>query len=87
MKRIEVFISEGDADRRLGMLEYDELRGKEVSSFELDEGFVLHPSVGFLGPKPCASASHAASRRKCLCASHPGSHAVRLYSQRTLLAL
>ena len=50
MKHIEVFISEGDADRRLGTLEYDELRGKEVSSFELDGDFVLHPSVGFLGP-------------------------------------
>ena len=50
MKRIEVFISEGDADRRLGSLEYSELRGKEVSSFELDRDFVLHPSVGFLGP-------------------------------------
>ena len=50
MKRIEVFISEGDADRRLGTLEYDELRGKEVSSFELDGDFVLHPFVSFLGP-------------------------------------
>lgn len=50
MKRIEVFISECDADRRLGTLEYDELRGKEVSSFELDSDFVLHPSVAFLGP-------------------------------------
>ena len=50
MKRIEVFISEGDADRRLGSLEYDELRGKEVSSFELDGDFVLHPSVSFFGP-------------------------------------
>lgn len=28
MKRIEVFISEGDADRRLGTLEFYELRGK-----------------------------------------------------------
>ena len=50
MKRIEVFISEGGADRRLGALEYDELRGKEVSSFELDGDFVLHPSVMFLDP-------------------------------------
>ena len=50
MKRIKVFISDGDADRRLGTLEYDELRGKEVSSFELDGDFVLHPSVAFLGP-------------------------------------
>ena len=50
MKRIEVFISECDGDRRIGTLEYDELRGKEVSSFELDEDFVLHPSVSFLGP-------------------------------------
>ena len=50
MKQIEVFISEGDADRRLGTLEFDELRGKEVSSFELDGDFVLHPSVSFLGP-------------------------------------
>lgn len=50
MKHIEVFISEGDADRRLGTLEFDELRGKEVSSFELDGDFVLHPSVSFLGP-------------------------------------
>ena len=51
MKRIEVFISGRDGDRRLGTLEYDELRGKEVSSFELDEDFVLSPSVSFLGPE------------------------------------
>ena len=50
MKRIEVLISEGEADRCLGTLEYDELRGKEVSSFALDGDFVLHPSVEFLGP-------------------------------------
>ena len=50
MKRIEVFISEGNADRRLGTLEFDELRGKEVTSFELDGDFVLRPSVEFLGP-------------------------------------
>ena len=31
MKRIEVFISEGNVDKRLGTLEYEELRGKEVS--------------------------------------------------------
>ena len=48
MKRIEVFISEGNADRRLGVLKYDELRGKEVSSFELDGDFVIHPSVSLL---------------------------------------
>lgn len=50
MKRIEVYIAEGEANRRLGTLEYDELRGKEVSSFTLDEDYVLHPSVSFLGP-------------------------------------
>ena len=50
MKRIEVYVAEGDADRRLGMLEYDELRGKEVSSFELDGDYISHPSVSFLGP-------------------------------------
>lgn len=50
MKRIEVYIVEGEANRRLGTLEYDELRGKEVSSFTLDEDYVLHPSVSFLGP-------------------------------------
>ena len=50
MKRIEVFIFECDGDRRIGTLEYDELRGKEVSSLELDEDFVLHPSMPFLGP-------------------------------------
>ena len=50
MNRIEVFHSEGNADRHLGTLEYNELRGKEVSSFELDNDFVLHPSVSFLGP-------------------------------------
>ena len=43
MKRVEVYIAEGDANRRLGTLEYDELRGKEVSSFELDGDYVLHP--------------------------------------------
>ena len=50
MKRVEVYIAEGDANRRLGTLEYDELRGKEVSSFELDGGYILHPTVPFLGP-------------------------------------
>lgn len=50
MKRIEVYFSEGDANRRLGTLEYDELRGKEVSSFTLDEAYVLHPMLPFLGP-------------------------------------
>ena len=50
MKRIEVFIAEGDANRRLGTLEYDELRGKEVSSFEFDCDYIPHPSVSFLGP-------------------------------------
>ena len=50
MKRIEVFNSECYGDRRIGTLEYDELRGKEVSSLELDEDFVLHPSMPFLGP-------------------------------------
>ncbi len=50
MKRIEVYLAESETNRRLGTLEYDELRGKEVSAFELDSDFVLHPSVGFLGP-------------------------------------
>ncbi len=50
MKRIEVYFSECGLDHRLGTLEYDEIRGKEVSSFELDRGFVLRPSVSFLGP-------------------------------------
>ena len=50
MKRVEVFVAEGDADRFLGMLEYDELRGKEVSSFELDDDFVRRPSIAYLGP-------------------------------------
>ncbi len=50
MKRVEIFIAEGEVNRRVGMLEYDELRGKEVSSFELDGDFVLKPSVSFLGP-------------------------------------
>ena len=50
MKRIEVFISDGGVDRLLGLLEYEELRGKEVSSFELDGDFVRNPSVEFLGP-------------------------------------
>ena len=36
MKRVEVHIAEGEGNRRLGTLEYAELRGKEVSSFELD---------------------------------------------------
>lgn len=50
MKRVEVYLSHGDEDRRLGILEYDELRGKEVSSLELDADFVHNPSVAFLGP-------------------------------------
>ena len=50
MKRVEVYIAECKTNRRLGTLEYDELRGKEVSSFTLDADYVLHPSVSFLGP-------------------------------------
>lgn len=50
MKRIEVFLSENSIDAHLGTLEYDELRGKEISSFELDRDFVLHPSAPSLGP-------------------------------------
>ena len=50
MKRVEVHIAEGETNRRLGTLEYDELRGKEISSFELDGDYILHPSVPFLGP-------------------------------------
>ena len=50
MKRVEVHIAEGETNRRIGTLEYDELRGKEISSFELDGDYILHPSVPFLGP-------------------------------------
>ncbi len=50
MKCIEVYIAEGESNRRLGKLEYDELRGKEVSSFELCGEYVLHPALPFLGP-------------------------------------
>lgn len=50
MKRIEVCIAEAEADRRVGWLECDELRGKEVSSFEFDADYILQPSVHFLGP-------------------------------------
>ena len=50
MKCIEVYIAEGESNRRLGKLEYDELRGKEVSSFELCGEYVLHPTLPFLGP-------------------------------------
>ena len=50
MKCIEVYIAEGESNRRLGTLEYGELRGKEVSSFEFDGEYVLHPTLPFLGP-------------------------------------
>ena len=50
MKRIEVYVAEGESNRRLGTLEFDELRGKEVSSFELDGEYVLDPTLSFLGP-------------------------------------
>ena len=50
MKRVEVYLDANGACRRLGMLEYGELRGKEVSSFELDYDYVVNPSVAFLGP-------------------------------------
>ncbi|MBQ3288693.1 MAG: HipA domain-containing protein [Kiritimatiellae bacterium] len=50
MKRIEVYVAEGGSNRRLGTLEFDELRGKEMSSFELDGEYVLDPTLSFLGP-------------------------------------
>lgn len=50
MKRIEVYLSQRNVDARIGMLEFDELRGKEISSFELDPDFIKHPQVSFLGP-------------------------------------
>ena len=50
MKRVEVHIAAEGASCQVGTLEYDELRGKEVSSFELCESFVEHPSMRFMGP-------------------------------------
>ncbi|MBO4287947.1 MAG: HipA domain-containing protein [Kiritimatiellae bacterium] len=50
MKRVDVYLSMGEHERKLGTLEYDELRGKEVVSFELEGDFILHPSISFLGP-------------------------------------
>lgn len=50
MKRIEVYIAHAERDVRLGTLEYGELRGKEVSSFELDGDYLNHPTVSFWGP-------------------------------------
>ena len=50
MKRTEVYLSQGDADTKIGVLEFDELRGKEISSFELDAFFFKKPVVSFLGP-------------------------------------
>ncbi len=50
MKRVEVQIADGERNRLLGILEYDELRGKEVSSFELAGDFIRDPSISFLGP-------------------------------------
>ena len=50
MKRIEVHLAHGANSVRLGTLECDELRGREVSSFELDDGILFHPPVDFLGP-------------------------------------
>lgn len=50
MKRIEVYLAESGCNRRLGTLEYEKLRGKEVASFELEEEFIRNPSISFLGP-------------------------------------
>ncbi len=50
MKRIEVHLADGEKNVRVGTLEYDELRGKEVSSFEFDGNYLMHPSVSFFGP-------------------------------------
>ncbi len=50
MKRIEVYIAHDERDVRLGTLEYGELRGKEVSSFELDGDYLNHPTISFWGP-------------------------------------
>lgn len=37
MKRVEIHTATGGVNRQVGMLEYDELRGKKVSSFKLCE--------------------------------------------------
>jgi serine/threonine-protein kinase HipA len=50
MKRIEVHLASDNGDCQVGLLEYDELRGKEVSSFELCESFIEHPPMRFMGP-------------------------------------
>ncbi len=50
MKRIEAHLATGNGDHRVGTLEYDDLRGKEVSSFELCESFLADPPMRFMGP-------------------------------------
>lgn len=51
MKRVEVFLSSSaDSGRRLGTLEFDEIRGREISSLVLDDGWVADPALRFLGP-------------------------------------
>lgn len=50
MKRVEVYVSVDFVDRRLGTLEYDEIRGREASSFSLDDGFLREPFANYLGP-------------------------------------
>ena len=50
MREIEVYLATDAGDCRVGLLEYDELRGKEVSSFELCESFLANPPMRFMGP-------------------------------------
>lgn len=50
MKKIEVHLDTGSGNCRVGLLEYGELRGKEVSSFELCESFLANPQMRFMGP-------------------------------------
>lgn len=50
MKRVEIHTATGGVNRQVGMLEYDELRGKKVSSFKLCESFPLDPPMRFMRP-------------------------------------
>lgn len=50
MKRVEVYLSLAGEDVRTGTLEFDVLRGKEVSQFEFAESFLKARPVAHLDP-------------------------------------
>lgn len=50
MTAVEVYLGDLPVERRVGRLEFDEIRGREVSSLVLDDDFVRKPPMEFMGP-------------------------------------